>query len=63
MGRLSECDAIIFDLRENHGGNENMVRFIASYFFEDKVQLNSLYFRFSDSLMTHWTDPGVFFYI
>ncbi|MBN1183182.1 MAG: S41 family peptidase [Bacteroidales bacterium] len=57
MKRLTEGDAIIIDLRENHGGHENMVRFIASYFFADSVQLNSLYFRFSDSLITQWTDP------
>ncbi|MBN1340263.1 MAG: S41 family peptidase [Bacteroidales bacterium] len=59
MNRLQDCDAIIFDLRDNHGGNENMVRYLASFFFEGKVQLNSLYFRFADSLVTGWTDPGI----
>ena len=59
MKKLSTSDAIIFDLRHNHGGNGNMVRFISSYFFEDKVQLNSLYFREADSLATAWTDPNI----
>jgi len=59
MGMLANSRAIILDLRENHGGHENMVHFIASYFFEEKTQLNSLYFREADSLVEGWTDPAV----
>ncbi len=59
MGMLANCNAIILDLRDNHGGHENMVHFIASYFFEEKTQLNSLYFREADSLVEGWTDPGI----
>ena len=59
MNKLSRSDAIIIDLRNNHGGNSNMVHFLSSYFFDQKVQLNSLYFREADSLATAWTDPDV----
>ncbi len=59
MNKLSNSDAIILDLRQNHGGNGNMVRFISSHFFENKVQMNSLYFREADSLATDWTDPSI----
>lgn len=34
MASLNHADAIIFDLRENHGGFENMVSLIASYLFD-----------------------------
>ncbi|MFC1502453.1 S41 family peptidase [bacterium] len=59
MCSLAYSDAIIFDLRFNHGGNGNMVHFLSSYFFEKKTQLTSLYFREADSLATAWTDPNV----
>ena len=57
MGLLANSDAIILDLRQNHGGHGNMVHFISSYFFEERTQLNSLYFREADSLVEAWTDP------
>ena len=59
MSLLSNSDAIILDMRQNHGGNGNMVHFLSSYFFEERTQLNSLYFRAKDSLSTAWTDPDV----
>jgi hypothetical protein len=59
MKLLSNSEAIILDLRFNHGGNGNMVHFLSSYFFENKTQLNSLYFRKADSLALAWTNPNV----
>ncbi len=59
MGLLASSDAVILDLRNNHGGNGNMVHFIASYLFAERTQLNSLYFREADSLATAWTDPDL----
>lgn len=34
MASMNNADAIIFDLRDNHGGYENMVSLIASYLFD-----------------------------
>jgi C-terminal processing protease CtpA/Prc len=59
MGIISYSDAIILDLRQNHGGFSNMVNLISSYFFEDSVELNSLYFSEKDSLIQDWTNPAV----
>lgn len=52
---LANCDAIIIDLRNNGGGEEMMVRLIASYFFKYPVEINSLYFTETDSLEQSWT--------
>ena len=59
MNLLSNSDAIILDLRSNHGGHGNMVEFLCSYFFDKKMQLNSLYFTAVDSLVTSWTSVKV----
>ena len=59
MNFLSRCDAIIIDLRYNPGGNENMVKFLASYFFDKPTKLNSLYFTKQDSTAQSWTQAFV----
>ncbi|RZJ65366.1 MAG: hypothetical protein EOO50_14020 [Flavobacterium sp.] len=45
MAFLANTDALIIDLRENHGGEPDMVRFLASCFFKADVHLNDLYYR------------------
>ncbi len=45
MDFLSNCDALIIDLRNNGGGHTNMREFICSYFFNGPVQLSSTYSR------------------
>jgi len=55
MNFLENCDAIIIDLRNNHGGEEKMVKLLASYFFKEPTLLNSLYFTENDSLRQSWT--------
>ena len=59
MGMLAHSEAVILDLRYNHGGHKNMNHFISSYFFTEKTQLNSLYFRETDTLEEAWTDPSI----
>ena len=59
MAALAAGDAIIMDLRENHGGHSSMVRFLCSHLFADRTQLNSLYFVEADSLIEAWTDPSL----
>ena len=60
MNFVAHCDALIFDLRENGGGDPEMVAWISSYLFgDDPVHLNSLYFRPADETTAFWTDPEV----
>lgn len=55
MKLLSGADAIIIDLRNNGGGSPDMVQYLCSYFFAEKVHLNSLYFRQGDRTIDFWT--------
>ena len=59
MSFVSGCDALIIDLRYNPGGEEKMVRFLASYFFSEPTLLNSMYFTIKDSLVQSWTNTSV----
>ncbi len=45
MAFLQNTDAMIIDLRDNFGGEPEMVRFLASYFFTADTHLNDLYYR------------------
>jgi len=55
MNFLSNTGAIIFDLRENGGGDPNMVQFLCSYLFDGKVHLNDLYYRKKNETTEYWT--------
>ncbi|UCC45194.1 MAG: S41 family peptidase, partial [Candidatus Zixiibacteriota bacterium] len=55
MNFLANCAAVIIDLRHNGGGEEKMVRLIASYFLKEPALLTSLYFTETDSLEQSWT--------
>lgn len=55
MNFLANCQAIIFDLRQNGGGTPSMVALISTYLFDRPVHLNSLYFRPEDQLTQFWT--------
>ena len=58
MKFLENTESIIFDLRQNGGGNPFMVALISSYLFGDKpVHLNSLYFRPADRTDDFFTKP------
>jgi hypothetical protein len=59
MNFLANTDAIIFDLRENHGGDPSMVRFICSYLFDHRTHLNDLWTRKDSSTEEYWTLPSV----
>ncbi len=45
MKLMSRTDAIIIDLSKNGGGSPRMVQYLCSYFFNQKLLLNSLYWR------------------
>jgi len=55
MKLMSRADAVIIDLSKNGGGSPDMVQYLCSYFFDQKVHLNSLYFRQGDETIEFWT--------
>ncbi len=55
MDFLSNCDALIIDLRKNGGGHTNMREFISSYFFNEPVQLSSTYSRKTGGIYESFT--------
>ncbi len=58
MAFLANTEALIFDLRQNGGGNPHMVALISSYLFGDKpVHLNDLYWRKGNETNEFWTKP------
>jgi retinol-binding protein 3 len=59
MNFLAHVDGIIFDLRENGGGDPKMVAMISSYLFDKPTHLNDLYNRKEDSTTQYWTLPYV----
>ena len=59
MNFLGHVDAIIFDLRDNGGGDPKMIAFISTYLFGDRTHLNDLYNRKEDSTTQYWTLPYV----
>jgi len=61
MNLLSDCEAVIIDLRNNGGGWGDMVAFLCSYFLDNEeiVHLNSVYSRPEDRYYQSWTSPYV----
>jgi len=59
MNFLANVDAIIFDLRENGGGDPKMVAFISTYLFDEPTHLNDLWERKGDVTHQYWTLPYV----
>lgn len=55
MKLMSRTDAIIIDLSKNGGGSPNMVQYLCSYFFNQKLLLNSLYWREGNTTEEFWT--------
>jgi hypothetical protein len=55
MGFVAHADALIFDLRQNGGGQPEMVTLIASYLFDQPTHLIDMYFRKEDRTQQNWT--------
>lgn len=55
MALLNSSDAIIIDLRQNGGGDPHTVQYLCSYFFDEHLLLNSLYYREGDVTNEFWT--------
>jgi hypothetical protein len=60
MNFVANTDFLIFDLRDNGGGDPAMVKLICSYLFGDKpIHLNDLYWRRGNKTEEFWTIPTV----
>ena len=59
MGFIANTDALIFDLRENGGGEPAMIALICSYLFERPTHLNDLWNRKENFATQWWTLPYV----
>ncbi|MBC7773540.1 MAG: S41 family peptidase [Pyrinomonadaceae bacterium] len=55
LGFLANCDALIFDLRQNGGGSPEMIRFITSYLFDEPTHLNDMMDREGKVVEEYWT--------
>ncbi len=55
MGFVAHTDALIFDIRQNGGGQPAMVTMIASYLFDHPTHLIDIYNRKEDSTTQNWT--------
>lgn len=58
MHFLSNCDAVIIDLRATPGGHSGMVRLLSSYFLEGEVLLRTMVYK-SGEERQGWTLPYV----
>jgi hypothetical protein len=57
MNFLAHVDAIIFDLRDNGGGDPDMVAWLSSYLFDKRTHLNDLWERKHNKTTEYWTKP------
>ena len=56
---LSNTYTIIFDLRENRGGDPGYMAYLFSYFFKEATHINSIYWRDRDRTDEFWTQETV----
>ena len=59
MTFLAHTNALIFDLRENHGGDPAMVQFMVSYLFEQSTHINDMLNQHDGTTKQYWTLPSV----
>ncbi|RPI17941.1 MAG: hypothetical protein EHM58_07400 [Ignavibacteriae bacterium] len=55
MKFIENCDAVIFDLRQNGGGDGETVNLLCSYFLPPNVNINNAHFRNPDTTFESWT--------
>lgn len=58
---LSDAKYLIFDLRENRGGDPSMLNLIVSHLFpaDSSIHLNSMYFRQSNDTVNFYTESEI----
>ena len=55
IGFVAHTDALIFDIRQNGGGQPAMVTMVASYLFDKPTHLIDMYNRKEDKTTQNWT--------
>lgn len=60
MNYVQHTDALIIDFRRSNGAmSDNVIPFLCSYFFADKIHLNDLYWRERNFIQQTWTQVVV----
>lgn len=62
MTVLAHTDALIIDLRNNHGGDAATVTLLASYLLDKRTRLNDFYYREGNRIEQRWSSdviPGL----
>jgi hypothetical protein len=59
MTLVGNTDALIIDLRKNHGGEPEMVALTLSYLFDERTHLNDIYSRYENTTEQYWTSEHV----
>lgn len=59
MKSLRHASAIIFDLRDNRGGDPRMVALMCSYLFDRRTHLNDIYDRHENTTQEFWTSSPI----
>jgi C-terminal processing protease CtpA/Prc len=59
MHFVNQADSLIFDLRQNHGGDPHTVALTASYLFDHPVHLNDMYNPRSGTTEGSWTQSPI----
>lgn len=57
MAFVGSSDALIVDLRHNHGGEPETVGLVASYLLPGGSHINDIYYRKGDTTRQYWTVP------
>jgi retinol-binding protein 3 len=59
MQFIANTDSVILDLRDNGGGEPEMVAYLSSYLFPGPIHLNDLWNRANSTTRQYWTLPYV----
>lgn len=59
MNFVANTNALIIDLRENRGGNEDMMRLFCSYFVKERIHLSTTYTRHNNKTSRSYTQKRV----
>ena len=54
---IAHTDAVVFDIRQNHGGDPAMVALMVSYLFDHPIHLDDLYNRRENKTTQYWATP------